>query len=77
MPTDDPILDILESEFVLQQGRPQHRPTYDTGRKQVDGTPLDLLPGGAESTGQTGAPTNRLVYECVDGRWQARFEEGG
>jgi len=71
---EDPTLRVVASEFEIHRGRPQHRPTYDTGRKAHDGTGADLDQDAPRSTG-TGQPTNRLVADWTDGGLTVIFED--
>jgi hypothetical protein len=66
VPDDDPILRVIASEFAIFGGRPQHRPTYDTGRKAHDGTGADPEPTERRRGAAEGGRKNRLVAEWTD-----------
>jgi hypothetical protein len=74
MPTDDPIIRVITSEFDMFEGRSQHRPTYDTGRKAHDGTGVDAEPRRRRPD-KLGQPTNTLLAEWTTDGVVVTFED--
>ncbi len=74
MPADDPILRVIESEFAMFDGRAQHRPTYDTGRKGHDGAGVENEPRPGRQD-KFGRPTTKLVADWTDDGVVVTFED--
>lgn len=71
----DPTIGVLAAEFVLHGGRPQHRPTYDTGRKAIDGTGADASVRRTTVPSDVGPPTTKFVATKTADGWTVTFEE--
>lgn len=73
--TEDPTLRVIESEFAIFGGRPQHRATYDTGRKAHDGTGADSEPTVRRRRTAGSGRKNRLIADWTDEGLDVRFQD--